>query len=63
MGRSRPVECQFLFIRRPLIVTYNQVDASNLVHELHAIGKQDSSSSLHLVTLEDISPLVLPANS
>jgi hypothetical protein len=37
---------------------HNQVDTSDLVHELHAIGKEDAPSSLHLVSLEDLAPPV-----
>jgi hypothetical protein len=35
---------------------HNQVDTSDLVHELHAIGKKNTPSSLHLVSLEDLAP-------
>jgi len=39
--------------------SHDEVDASHLVHELHAIRKHDSLASLDFVTLEDVTPLVL----
>jgi hypothetical protein len=38
---------------------HNQVDTSDLVHELHAIGKENTPSSLHLVSLENLAPPVV----
>jgi hypothetical protein len=37
---------------------HNQVDTSDLVHELHAIGKENTFSSLHLVWLQNLAPPV-----
>jgi len=37
---------------------HNQIDTSDLVHELHAIGKENTSTSLHLVSLENLAPPV-----
>jgi hypothetical protein len=33
-------------------------DATHLVHELHSISEEDSTSSLDTITFEDLSPLV-----
>jgi hypothetical protein len=38
---------------------HNQVDTSDLVHELHAISKKNTPSSLHLVSLENLAPPVV----
>ena len=37
---------------------HDQVDASDLVHEVHAIGKENTSTSLHFISLEDLAPSV-----
>jgi flagellar hook assembly protein FlgD len=38
---------------------HNQVNTSDLIHKLHAIGKKNTSSSLHLVALQDLTPPVI----
>lgn len=40
--------------------TYNKINASHLVHELHPVGQQHTPTSLYLISLEQLRPAVLP---
>lgn len=39
-------------------VVDDEVDASDLIHELHAVCQEHSSSGLHVIPLEKLAPLV-----
>lgn len=41
------------------VITYNKIDATHLIHELHAVRQQHTPASLHLIPLQQLRPTVL----
>jgi hypothetical protein len=40
--------------------SHDEIDTTHLIHELHSIGQENPSARLNLVTLEQLTPSILP---